>query len=136
MRTRSVRRIATVLAFAAMLPILAVEGRAAPPVFEVPVDCDIGRDCFVQLYVDRGAGPEVADYRCGALSYDGHNGADIRLADLPAMRRGVAVRAAAGTVRAVRDGEGDHGLCKNAQNIAGREAGNGLVISHDEGWET
>ena len=80
---------------------------AAAPALEVPVACEVGSDCFIQFYVDRDTSPEVADYRCGALSYDGHKGTDFRLVDLPAMNRGtVVLAAAAGTVRAIRDGGG------------------------------
>ncbi len=133
-------KLATALAgIAALLIIWAADSRAmaAPPALDVPVACELGRDCFIQFYVDRDAGTEIADYRCGALSYDGHKGTDFRLADLPAMRRGVVVRAAAaGTVRAIRDGEPDIGADESTRQLEGREAGNAVVLIHDEGWET
>ncbi len=129
--------IAALASLAALLMILAAETRAAPPALEVPVACDLGRDCFIQFYVDRDGGPEVADYHCGGLSYDGHKGTDFRLADLTAMRRGIVVRAAAaGTVRAIRDGEPVISADESTRQLAGREAGNAVVLVHDEGWET
>ena len=110
---------------------------ASPPALEVPVSCEVGRDCFIQFYVDRDPSPEVADYRCGALSYDGHKGTDFRLVDLPAMNRGTVVRAAAaGTVRAIRDGEPDISADESTRALDGREAGNAVVLVHDAGWET
>ncbi|PPR23785.1 MAG: hypothetical protein CFH38_00963, partial [Alphaproteobacteria bacterium MarineAlpha10_Bin1] len=42
---------------------------AAPPVLEVPVACELGRDCFIQFYVDRDAQSGVKDYRCAGLTY-------------------------------------------------------------------
>ena len=130
---------AAVAGLAALVVILLADGRAlaAPPALDVPVDCKLGRDCFIQFYVDRDAGTGIADYQCGALTYDGHKGTDFRLVDLPAMRRGVVVRAAAaGTVRAIRDGEPDIGADENTRDLVGREAGNAVVLMHDAGWET
>ena len=110
---------------------------AAAPALEVPVACEVGIDCFIQFYVDHDTGPEVADYSCGALSYDGHKGTDFRLVDLPAMNRGTVVRAAAaGTVRAIRDGEPDISADESTRALDGREAGNAVVLVHDAGWET
>jgi hypothetical protein len=108
------------------------------PSFALPIDCEIGQGCVLQNYVDHDAGPGARDYRCGHLVYDGHKGTDIRVIDLAAFRRGVPVRAAAaGRVRAVRDGMEDVSVRKAGKAaIAGREAGNSVVIEHGEGWET
>jgi len=120
----------------AALPALAQAQSA--PALALPVDCEIGRACVVQNYVDRDPGPGARDYRCGFLSYDGHEGTDIRVIDTPSYKRGVAVLAAApGRVRAVRDGMRDASvrtLGKDA--VAGREAGNSVVVDHGGGWET
>src|SRR3954464_1402100 len=98
----------------------------AAPELALPIACDIGSSCIVQNYVDRDAGPAARDYRCGFLTYDGHKGTDIRVIDADALRRGVGVlAAAAGRVRAVRDGMAD--VTVNALKdsaVAGREAGN------------
>jgi hypothetical protein len=58
--------------------------------------------------------------------------------DLAAMRRGVAVLAAApGRVARVRDGMDDVSIRETGREaVANREAGNGLVIEHGDGWET
>src|SRR4051812_30729714 len=103
----------------------------AAPELALPIACDIGSSCIVQNYVDRDAGPAARDYRCGFLTYDGHKGTDIRVSDRARYKDGVAVLAAApGRVRAVRDGMAD------GERIAGREAGNSVVIQHGDGWET
>ena len=107
--------------------------------FSPPVDCVPGRDCWVMNYPDMDPGPDVADPACGARSYDGHKGTDFAVRDIAAMRRGVAVLAAApGIVRRVRDGVADR-LIRSAADleaVAGRDCGNGVVIDHGKGWET
>jgi len=126
---------------ASMTPLAALllAGLAhGAPSLALPIDCEIGRSCIVQNYVDRDPGPEARDYRCGFLTYDGHKGTDIRVIDAEALRKGVAVLAAApGRVRAVRDGMQDVSVRTIGKAaIAGREAGNSVVIEHGDGWET
>ncbi len=131
--------VAALLCLTLLSVVLIGNGRAAaaPPVLDIPVTCEPGRDCFIQFYVDRDSGAGIADYRCAGLTYDGHRGTDFRLADIPAMRRGVTVRAAAGgTVRAIRDGEPDISADRSERSLEGREAGNAVVLMHDDGWET
>ncbi len=129
--------LAMVLLGPVALPMPAF-GQSTSPVFSLPVACEIGRRCVVQNYFDHEAGPGAQDYACGSLSYDGHRGTDFRVADLAAMAEGVSVlAAAAGTVRAVRDGMSDVDARDiDRATIEGREAGNAVVISHDDGWES
>lgn len=95
--------------------------------------CTLGQDCFVQNHVDRDPGAGAVDFTCGSLTYNGHDGTDIRLADRAAMVRGVEVVAAApGTVAGARDGEPDVG--RGAAARAGRECGNGVRIVGADGW--
>lgn len=110
---------------------------AGAPTLELPVRCRVGADCFVQNYVDTDPGSGMRDFACGRLTYDGHKGTDFRLPDLEAMRRGVAVVAAApGTVARVRDGVEDISIRQGGGSPAGREAGNAVVVDHGDGWET
>jgi hypothetical protein len=106
--------------------------------FALPIACEPGTDCFVQNYVDQDASEGYADFACGSLSYDGHDGTDIRLPNLVAMERGVAVLAAAdGQVIRTRDGMADVSIKEaGAEAVEGREAGNGVIIDHGDGWET
>jgi hypothetical protein len=117
---------------------LAAAAEPAAPAFGFPVDCAYGEDCFIQNYVDHDPGPGRSDYACGRLSYDGHAGTDVRLARLVDLDRDVAVLAAAdGTVLRVRDGMADRLVDEASPGaILGREAGNGVVIDHGNGWET
>jgi hypothetical protein len=109
---------------------------AGSPQLTLPVKCEIGQSCLIQKLVDHDPTLGRRDYRCGTLTTDGHDGVDIRLRTLADMRTGYAVVAAAsGTVLRIRDGEPDSGSLAQAPT-AGREAGNGVVIDHGNGWET
>lgn len=112
--------------------------RASTLRFEVPVRCDMRADCFIQQYFDHDPGPDYRDYACGRLAYDGHTGTDFRVRDLVQMRRGVAVlAAAAGRVRAVRDGMDDVDVNDiGLKALQGRYAGNSVVLTHPGGVET
>lgn len=114
--------------------MLAASARAGD--LEFPLDCTLGRDCFIQQYVDRDPGPGATDFTCGTLAYDGHKGTDFRLTDDAAMRRGVDVLAAApGVVRGVRDGVLDVPSGGEVRSgVSGRECGNGAVIERPDGW--
>jgi murein DD-endopeptidase MepM/ murein hydrolase activator NlpD len=123
----------------AVLLSFAAGAQAESPALALPVECEIGRTCIVQNYVDHDAGPGARDYHCGGLTYDGHKGTDLRVIDGALFRRGVVVRAAAGgRVRAVRDGMPDVSMRRLTDKaaIAGREAGNSVVIQHGDGWES
>ena len=118
------------LLYAALAALLAAPVQAAP-VLSLPIECEIGAACVVQNYVDRDPGPAARDYRCGFLAYDGHKGTDIRVIDRARYKDGVAVvAAAAGRARAVRDSMAD------GERVAGRDAGNSVVLTHGDGWET
>jgi hypothetical protein len=103
------------------------------------MDCILGTDCFLQQYVDRDQGPGTADYTCGAQTYDGHKGTDIRIRTIADVQKQVAVLAAApGVVIALRDGIPDH-LVRTEEDraaVAEHECGNGVRIDHGRGWQT
>ncbi|ASM73222.1 MULTISPECIES: M23 family metallopeptidase [Roseobacteraceae] len=120
------------------LTLVAGMPAAGDPVLTPPIDCDLGRDCFIQQYVDHDSSAGASDYLCAPLSYDAHKGTDFSLRTLQQMQAGVNVLASApGTVKGVRDGMEDRiYTTSNAEEIKGRECGNGLVIDHGDGWET
>jgi hypothetical protein len=109
-----------------------------PPRLRLPISCEIGRTCFVQNYVDRDPGSGVQDFRCGTLTYDGHNGTDIRVPTLADQQQGVEVVAAAdGRVLRVRDGVEDTSVnVRGREAVQGTECGNAVVIGHAGGLET
>jgi hypothetical protein len=128
-------RTALLLICLSFWPFTAEADRIA---LEVPVDCTLGKICYIQNYFDDDPSSGRKDYACGRLSYDGHQGTDFRLTDYVAMESGVAVLAAApGVVKAVRDGMADVSVREvDRMTLHGRDAGNGVVIAHGQGWET
>lgn len=119
-----------------MLALALLLGQAGAPQLDLPIACTPGRDCWVQKLVDLDPGPARRDFRCGSLTTDGHDGIDFRLPSHAAMTAGVDVRAAAdGRVLRVRDGEPDRSV-RGGGGTGGRDAGNGVVIDHGDGWET
>ncbi len=114
-------------------------GQSDVPSFAIPIDCNLGQDCFVMHYVDIDSSPKAVDFNCGRQTYDGHKGTDFGISSLKVMNAGVSVLAAAeGTVLRVRDGVIDRLVSDRItqKQVAGQECGNGLVIDHGNGWET
>ncbi len=134
----SVAFVGSALVAFAWLITLALPAQARDLILNPPIDCTLGKTCFIQNYVDQDPGPGAADYTCGGLSNDGHKGTDFALPDLRAMARGVNVLAAApGVVRAMRDRWPDIAYgTPGAPDLQGQDCGNGVVISHGGGWET
>ena len=129
--TTSMMRALSVLAMAAS-PAIAFEAG-------LPIVCILGEDCFLQQYVDRDRGPGIEDYTCGAQTYDGHEGIDIRIRSTADVQKHVAVVAVApGLVVGVRDGMRDNLVRTNKDRaaVSDHECGNGVRIDHGEGWHT
>ena len=122
----------------AVLISLAAPVAASDFVLGLPIDCTLGETCYIQQYMDRDPGPDARDYICGGLVYDGHKGTDFALPTHKAMENGVNVIASApGTVTGLRDGVTDRVYSEvNANAVAGRECGNGVVLRHENGYET
>lgn len=118
--------------------MLAAPAMADPPVLSLPIDCELGKTCYVEDYVDLDPGPGQRDYTCGLKSRDTHRGTDIHLLSFEAMDAGVDVLAAApGRVAALRDGVPDRAVTdENRALIEGRECGNAVRIDHGDGWQT
>src|SRR3712207_6715163 len=125
------------------LPSLLALALAASPVtaeeisLRLPVACEIGRSCFIQHYVDRDPSPAARDYQCGTLTYEGHNGTDIRVPTTAAQKAGVDVVAAAdGRGLRTRDGVEDVSITgRGRQSVANTECGNGAGVDHGNDWE-
>ena len=103
---------------------------------EVPLQCEIGKSCWIQQYADHDPTNGAADYTCGAETYDGHDGTDFRI---PYLTSDVNVIAAAGgVVKALRDGMEDRLASTPAllAAVKAAECGNGVVIAHEDGFET
>lgn len=106
-----------------------------PVYFDLPIDCDVGTDCWVMNYVDFDPDDGVqTDPACLARTYDGHKGTDFALLDGGAMAQGVSVLAAAdGTISRLRDSEKDAWHTSDeldAIRESQKECGNGIFIDH------
>ena len=123
-----------VLALAVFSPAHADER----PQLSLPLACEPHKTCFIQNLVDLDPGAGVRDYACGSETYEAHTGVDFRLLSAAAAAPGVAVLAAAeGVVKGTRDGVPDiFDRDNKADDIKGRECGNGVLIEHGAGWET
>ncbi len=135
---------------AAMLPalflaVLALSGLAPhaaaaqdTPQFQMPLECEIGVDCWVLRYFDHDPGDGMKDHQCGFMTGDNHRGTDIRVRDYVAMRQGMVVVAAAdGVVTATRDGVEDVAVKDNSDSradISKYGLGNTVILSHGDGW--
>jgi hypothetical protein len=109
----------------------------APLQVQLPVDCEVGNSCFVQNLVDHDPGPGASDFMCGHLTYDGHNGTDFRVPDVPSAESVDVLAAADGKVLRRRDGMADVSVRKiGVDAVTGSNCGNGLVIDHGNAWET
>jgi hypothetical protein len=118
--------------------LAAAPAAARDPQLGLPIDCTLGDTCFIQNLIDHDASPVASDFRCGTLTYDAHTGTDFALPSLAARTAGVNVIASApGTVRALRDGMPDIPQGgPDAPEITDQDCGNGVVLTHDDGWET
>ncbi|MGB7318884.1 MAG: M23 family metallopeptidase, partial [Planktotalea sp.] len=119
------------------LSALAVPAAGAP-VLMLPVDCEIGKSCYIQQYMDHDPSEQYQDFQCGPRSYDGHKGTDFAVPTAADAKAGINIlAAAAGTVLGTRDGMQDVWDGKyDGEAIKGRDCGNGLVIEHSDGWQT
>ena len=105
---------------------------------DLPIDCTLGKNCFIEDYVDADPGSGQTDYTCGIKSRDGHRGVDFVLIDFETMEKGINVLASApGIVAATRDGMPDQAVTDDTRSqIEGRECGNAVRIDHGDGWQT
>lgn len=128
--------IARGVLLAAMLTAGAAWAEPPGGGFSPPLACVQGETCWIVNYADTEPGPAARDFRCGDGTYDAHSGTDFAVRDLAAMRSGVPVLAAAdGTVLRGRNTEADGTFTRDGAD-SNRACGNGLVLSHGDGWET
>ena len=117
---------------------LGLKAQAQAPLLALPIDCEPGITCWIPNHVDMNPGSGVKDYACGPNTYNGHKGTDFAITNLKIMRQGVDVLAAArGIVKSVRDEMPDVNFrWLDRKRLKGKECGNGVVISHEKGWES
>ncbi len=99
----------------------------------MPVDCVLGKDCFIQNYVDMEPGEEAKDFTCGPLAYNNHQGTDFRLRNRAALKRPFsALATASGKVVQVINNRPDHDFEEGAYHAL--DCGNAVMIDHGGGW--
>jgi hypothetical protein len=119
-------------------PVAGLSASETPPRFGLPIDCELGKSCFVQNYLDHDKTGGSRDFRCSGRTYDGHDGTDFRVPSIAIQKDGVQVLAIAdGLVTRVRDGVEDISVrVRGKASINGKECGNGAVIEHADGWSS
>jgi hypothetical protein len=129
--------------FMCFLPVsVQVQAEESTPFsMSFPLNCELHKDCWTLYYVDVNRTKDVVeDYSCGKRSYDQHKGTDFAIRDYHAMVKGTDVLAVSeGTVIRLRDGVKDNFKNKDeleAVRKAGVECGNGVFISHGNGFST
>ena len=125
-------------AITALLTAFAAPAAGAP-ILSLPVDCELGKTCYIQQFMDHDPSDAASDFMCGPRSYNTQKGTDGAVPTAADARRNwVAILAAAsGTVLGMRDEIDDAWDGKiDADSIKGRDCGNGMVIDHGEGWQT
>lgn len=120
---------------ALLLELAGAPNQARAQNFVLPLECRVGEVCMVQNYFDLDPGRGARDPMCGPLTYNGHDGLDIRVPAALAQAGARVLAPADGVVRGVRDGEADGAYLRDgAGALAGRDCGNGVRIEHAEGW--
>lgn len=138
LQARSLRSLSLGATLLLSIPMTSFAQRDQPLTLELPLNCRFGGNCFIQQYFDHDGSTAAKDFRCGPMSYDGHDGTDMRLPTMAEQKKGVEiVAAAAGVVRGTRDGMDDISVrIAGPDSVKGRECGNGVVVTHPGGWET
>lgn len=122
-----------ILTMAAALGVAAFAVPADAIELGMPIDCTFGVDCMIQNYVDAEPDDGTADFTCGPLTYDGHQGTDFRLLNRSEIRKGFdALATAPGRVASMIDNRPDHGFTNAEENPLG--CGNAVMIDHGKGW--
>jgi len=124
---------------AALSVLSALAGTASALELQLPADCTLGKDCFLQQFPDMKKGEGALDPYCGIATYDDHDGVDLRILSMKDIERGVPVVAVAdGVVLRGRDGVEDRLIVTDAERkaIEPQACGNGIVMSHADGVET
>jgi murein DD-endopeptidase MepM/ murein hydrolase activator NlpD len=106
--------------------------------FSFPLNCKYGENCYIQNYVDLNLTQSHQDYKCGFLSYNKHKGTDFRLIDFSHMKQNISVFASkSGTIKSTRNNQEEFIYFNDKTKLEkGKECGNGVVISHENGFES
>ncbi|MGH1398583.1 MAG: peptidoglycan DD-metalloendopeptidase family protein [Alphaproteobacteria bacterium] len=123
------------------LPANAQNAKTPLPQIAFPLDCTLGKDCWVVNTVDTDPAKDSAkDFQCGAKTYDNHKGTDFAIRSRTEMEKGVNVLAVKnGKVLRLRNTEDDTYKTKEQQKsitAANKDCGNGIIIDHGQGLQS
>ena len=101
---------------------------------EFPLDCELGKNCWISNLPRHYWQNKEVDFRCEPNTYRDHKGTDFALKDYKQMQKGVKVIAPFdGVVRGLRDNIPDISVKDVGKGaVKGVECGNGIVISSGE----
>jgi hypothetical protein len=69
-------------------PVSGLSASETLPRFGLPIDCELGKSCFVQNYLDHDKTGGSLDFRCSGRTYDGHDGTDFRVPNIAIQKDG------------------------------------------------
>lgn len=109
--------------------------------FSLPIDCQIGENCWVMNYVDFIPNDnKQSDPACLGRTYNGHRGTDFAILDEKTMKNGVnVITPLDGTVTKIRNGEPDQWSTQEQLDEikrARKECGNAVLINHGNSVQT
>jgi hypothetical protein len=127
-----------IFACSSLLAIASTKSGSSVPSLQIPIQCNLNRNCWISEYPDLDPTTNWHDYTGGERTVDGHKGTDIIIKDVDEMKKGVPVIAAAsGIVTAVRDGVTDINVKKIGANTVDKMGcGNTAIINIGNGWIT
>ncbi len=116
------------------LYLLTSTVNANPGKLLFPLDCELGKSCWVSNLPSHHLQDKQLDFRCGPITYEYNDGTDIAIKDIKQMQEGVSVIAPIkGVVELKRDGVDDiNAKGIDRKPLEGKECGNEVVISNDE----
>jgi hypothetical protein len=105
--------------------------------FQMPVDCEYGKDCWLVHTVNHGTSTAEADSYCRARTYGAHRGTDFGVKDMDDIRAGVDILAAQkGRILRTIDQYDDYADLEFNPNAVAYNCGNEVFIDHGNGWQT
>lgn len=108
---------------------------ADTPRLRLPIDCEVGVDCWISNRPDVDPTPAIRDHTGGASTYDAHKGTDLAVRD-SGQAAATWVRAPiGGTIIGSRDDMPDgQWTAGGAASVGEEKCGNGVVIDAGDDW--
>jgi hypothetical protein len=106
-----------------------------PPTLSLPIDCEVGVDCWISNRPDVDLTSGVRDHTGGSNTYDGHDGTDLAVRDSGQAAATWVIAPVAGTVLRTRDTMPDgQWTAGGAAAVGDEQCGNGVVIDAGYDW--